>query len=842
MDKLDEFLNELGSLSRQPRATVDRGRLNKVKELIGEVGGHDEIFRKFGADRLRMLSPPRRAGGVIILDFLFELDDGQFVIVEAKYGESQAGRSKFKRASIVSVSQGKVMQAPLPLKEQLEQLDAMWIRERIDEIEKHDEPLGKALRKAFAEEKVQVFEARTRVELTPGQRRALTTQLTDHTQTIRTQAKVGRRFIDHEHRFAIREALSEQQLKALAAKTKQLEKSLKDARKAQQPVQTELSKAKRNLARLRQTPGKQLTSAQVAARARWTQAIADLEKELEPLKQAVTDAEEALAAHKETIKVAEEVRDYSARARKAEEKFKRLQMEKQLKAGRASGKFTEEEKRLLDRRLEDKPAGKPGGGGDPGPRPSSNVKGTAPPQKATDKPLTEGKGLVQKSEKSATEAAKAAAKSKPVARAGGGAAQVAAKGGRLSRMALKGTKVVARAGSLVFKVVNFADPLFLLMDVVAVIDALVAWIRRDKIEDEKEWKRIANFLFGPRELITNRFGVVYPTTMGNQIEAHVPLRMADAQNGTGNIFYWIGRWQSDVNWPGFVYIQIDAELERQQCDDDDVAYPVRYFWDKLPQIRFTDRPQPNVRTETERLTWLGSGDPRNRFTEGRGGGGGPETNISAQPSFITVRYTYPQPYLTPFDFILIKCQTLLADLASFIAQFDEDFLIGLEAEDSEFTSIRQDTIRAYPFRKPFVAFELHVCLIHIDFYIKLLSSHATLQDDHKRQNIFDPYNAGRNRRLRLLQKLASPNGLSYPDKYRDPKFSNYRQMRPFWEIVLRLGKIITSEDPAVLADLKHLRDLASTIDDDAKRALALAQKEATGFLFNYEGSTKKPGS
>src|SRR5215207_20458 len=94
MEKLDDLLKELEELSKQPPSKITRGRLQKVKELIGEVGAREEVARIYGSNRLTHVSVPRRGKeGALVLDLLFRLDDGQLVLVEAKYGVSQMGRT-----------------------------------------------------------------------------------------------------------------------------------------------------------------------------------------------------------------------------------------------------------------------------------------------------------------------------------------------------------------------------------------------------------------------------------------------------------------------------------------------------------------------------------------------------------------------------------------------------------------------------------------------------------------------------------------------------------------------------------------------------------------------------
>lgn len=691
MDKVDELLEALDALSKQPQTKATRGRLTKLKEWLGEAGAEREVAGIYGSHRLRSeVSVPRRGKrGTVILDLLYQLDSGQFVLVEAKYGVSQAGRTNDTRTFLVEASKNKVKKVPLPLKRQIEQLDALWIKDRIEEIAKNNKALAKALREAIGGERLIVLEVRSRVDPGTGQ---LTSQVTDHTERFREQATSGRRFIDQERRFARREALGTRQLKSLAAKTKELEKVAKDARKAQTAAQSKLNQSRARLAKLKDTPGKPLTTAQVAARQRWNQAVADQQRTFEALKLATADAEAALAGHASDVEQTAKLREGATLARKAEEKTKRLYQLERLQAGAASGKLDDAARGLLDRRTE------------PAVGQLNAERGLASHEPTAKKLVDAGNELAT------------------VGRAPGR--------GRVLRLGLVGLKVVASVGRFAFRVLDFASPIFNLLDAVALVDALVAWIRRDKVEEEREWVRIGTYLFSHPEIVRTTYGVKYATAMGNHLEVRFRHRMADPRFAD-NIFFWFARW-SDPNWSGFVYLTADAELERQESNQDDDPYRVKYYWDTIPMVSFSDKPPRNAKTNRV-IKHAGAQDEDNRSTGGKPlPYNSPGYNLAVEISTLKVRYTYPRPYLTPFDFMIMKCNNLIASIIEFVSNYDEQIISEMDVSDEVFEGVRVYWLNKHVFSAPLDSDAVHRSLLTLIEAVRLLSLHAHGSGDSKR--------------------------------------------------------------------------------------------------------------
>src|SRR5579871_408300 len=111
MSALDELLKEYQKWNSLPSNQVDIRKFNKIKELIGEAAARGEVSTRYGGSTLKYVSVPERYEGTPILDLLFELDTGELVLVEAKFGTSLLGRTNDRRVFLVEADKLK----PLPL-------------------------------------------------------------------------------------------------------------------------------------------------------------------------------------------------------------------------------------------------------------------------------------------------------------------------------------------------------------------------------------------------------------------------------------------------------------------------------------------------------------------------------------------------------------------------------------------------------------------------------------------------------------------------------------------------------------------------------------------------------
>lgn len=81
-------------------------------------------------------------------------------------------------------------------------------------------------------------------------------------------------------------------------------------------------------------------------------------------------------------------------------------------------------------------------------------------------------------------------------------------------------------------------------------------------------------------------------------------------------------------------------------------------------------PLPNFKHEERRIT-LGPQDPQNRRSAGRKPPfHHPKYEVSVHRSSLEVHYTYPNPVLTPFDFIEAQANALIGQIVAFVSKYD----------------------------------------------------------------------------------------------------------------------------------------------------------------------------
>src|SRR5690348_2918442 len=106
MSAFDELVREYWELEARAGDKTILGRFNKVKELLGEEGARNAAMSAFKVTEAHLVPVPVRNNKVPILDLLYQLDDGSFVLLEAKYDRSLLGRSNDKRTFRVDVHGG----------------------------------------------------------------------------------------------------------------------------------------------------------------------------------------------------------------------------------------------------------------------------------------------------------------------------------------------------------------------------------------------------------------------------------------------------------------------------------------------------------------------------------------------------------------------------------------------------------------------------------------------------------------------------------------------------------------------------------------------------------------
>jgi hypothetical protein len=758
MATFDELVKEYWTLSASADDTPTTvGRFNKVKELLGEEGAKLATVQKYGG-AVRggpVLVPRRGPKGAPLLDLLFELDDGSFVLVESKYGTSQLGRVHDRHVKMVS-SSGKT--TPLTLKGQVEQLSPLWVKDRIAEIAKQDAALAKRLQEAVKNGELHILEVRTTLK-SDG---TLASEVIDRTEEHRNWK--GRRHTDAERRFARREALSAKGERAAKATAKEARDAAKKARSNAKAAKKGAETAQRNFEKY---PG-----VKAATKHKRQAAVTEKHRVAADLEAKAQEAEAAAKRAEGIRDLAIEQTKNEGRARKAEQTYKRLE---RLGAGEQSA--------------------------------AAAAAQAARADTAVARTMIENRGLGGRAIGEKAILRNAAPKVVEIAKAVPKQAVL-----RL----VQGAKVVARVGRFAFRVLNFANPIFDLFLAVDIIDAIINWLRRDEIANAKEWRRLSQFFFGSPTIIRSAYGVDYHTSIVLAVNGILEYELGNEGNER-NFLYWLDEWLAG-KWSGFVYTQVVVdELERQEEAHSDDEYAVKYYWGTGARISFTDTPQRNTRRDTF-VANVGAQDARNLSTLGRPMPyWEPEYNIEVRISHVYVRITHPVPTLTPFDFIIVRCRGLVAEIVTFISQYDENIFPGLSVSDDVFGLDNQKMywLEGYRFVAPVDRARAHFCLKTLVYAIARLSEHAVRDKDFKTRN--GNFTEGYFRRLAILRELGGPRKL-------------YEGRRMLYEIGLQLRNLVTPVDDAVV----ELADVAFSIDQDLVRKLMECQKFNSS-EYNYKG-------
>lgn len=791
MALLDDLLKEYLALSSLPNDKVDVARFNKVKELLGEAGAELEVAKKYGPGKLKNVSVPQRGTkGPQILDILYELDDGRLVLVESKYGGSLLGRTNDRYVYLVS-ERGAM--TPLPLKRQVEQLDALWIKDRIAEIEKKNPTLARRLREAVEKEQLGVLEVRTTVDVDQAGAQ-LRSDITDHTERFRDQARSGRRFTDPERRYARREAISDLHLESAELNAKRDAEAAGQAKKKTDKAEIDVKKATKDVDDAKRPQTKQKRQA----------ILADKRKAADDLKAAAREAQDAAKKTEETRKLTKRLKQQDTTLRKGEEAAKRLERGLTIAARDPAppAPITKDAGAIKNTTIAD-----------------AQPTATATADKAVADHMIESRGL-----------GRAPAASDVLVRGGGrelGEVVVRAAPRRaIFEFASKGARVAVKTARFVFTVLDFANPIFDILLVVDLIDSLVDWLQRDKTEEQREWLRIAEFLRGAPRRIVSPYGIPYYTSIGPSINGLIEYQLVNGSYSR-NFLFWLEKWNIEQAWKGFVYPQIDIELERQKADSD-AAYSVKYYIGGPIAISLVDTRQINARQETL-MAIVGPQDERNLSTHGGEAHYDPEHNIGVEISHLKVRFTPAWPTLTPFDFMIVKCRHLVSEIVTFISQYDDAIADGMNIREEVMADVNVNWLQWHEFPAPLNGPQIRFCLRWIFLALDALETHAGRENDLDKKDRADQFNRGYYRRLEILWQLGSPR-----KEFVGTKAAG---MRLFYEVGLQLGLIATAErlGSSIPEDLTYLRELAMRIDDDAVRALKDCRTSPVSLEYNYQG-------
>ncbi len=219
-DELDKLLAQWMSASNEGNAK------NILGEKIAELCAHDKLEKVYGSRLKSALIIPRRGDeGAVILDIVYELQEGDIIIAESKFNLSKRGKLKQKIFALDdTVGAAEVWN----LEGGITQLDGRWVMDRIKEIEKQDARLARKIRTALEDFKLQVVEIRTVPEIKNGKAVIKNVILKDETQRVNN----FKRGIPEQRTLRQKQARSiEKKLAAERSPADHAEKIAKDARK-----------------------------------------------------------------------------------------------------------------------------------------------------------------------------------------------------------------------------------------------------------------------------------------------------------------------------------------------------------------------------------------------------------------------------------------------------------------------------------------------------------------------------------------------------------------------------------------------------------------------------------
>jgi hypothetical protein len=779
---------------------AEQAAFNKIKEELGEQLADRAIAEKYG-ERAKARAVPRRGEkGAPMLDRLFELDperavyavEGELVVVESKFAQSELGRTNFTRRFLVEPSGSMV---PVPLKKQVTQLDADWMRARIREIAGHERAAGVAeseslagmLDRAAQEGRLRVLEIRSDVVVENGRIVGVTHQTIDHTADVAKDYRTGRRPPkDAEARFAAAESLDELYLKRATKQAKGDAETLKKVQRRLGTAQGRVADADAALKNL--APG-----AKPSEKRRLEKRLADNQQRLTAVEQEAANARTAAQRSEELRQAHEETRDANQAKRKAEA-FKKRQAKKTAEAVT---------------------------------RDARAVAGTATADRDVSRTLADG----AKTARTERTAAKAAEVVKTGERIVTGARPLRA----AARFALRGARgVLVTGGKFAFRVLEFANPVLDVLMLVDAIDWVVDWLQREEQEERAEWKRIAHALSAPAATVRlEPYGVPYTDGYGEAFGTLVEHTLA-GEFGSGSFIDWLRKWDAEPGWHGFVYATATGAFERQQLHGGDYPIPVAYYITSPPptSVSLSDRPPPNWKRAQGGPGTVGDADDRNRRTPRRGPFGGPVAHefVDVDISMVEFRYTFPDPVLTPFDFLLAKCHALNGEILAFLARYDSRIDKDMEVYSEILPGVRENWLKDFPFEYPLYGETIQWCLRGVDQATLLLETHGPRQGDERRPEPAQPYSAGYHRRLQILHRL---------------KGSGTPKMWSFADIGGKLPEMLQDANAKYLVDAKdkdaayltpkYLHDVAHEIHADVTRAFEACRASAASLHYNFEG-------
>lgn len=836
LKELEDLLSEYQRLSLLDETKAIRKELNKIAERIGELNADLYVNQK--AEELfnskikeRVVIPRRGTRGVSILDLAYELENGDLLIVEAKFNLSLRGKvieevfaaedisSKITRVEGKQKIEGEGV-TKLSLREQVEQLDSPWVQGRIRELREKNFRLANKFNSALFAEKLHILEIRTIPDIVDG-KLVVIVQVTDESKKISAYIKFGRPVITDQDRRVFRDVIKKEAF---------LEKiDLRDAKKNALLLGKEARKAEfkaKNAKKIAESAAKRVKKAKKPETIEKRKKIA-----IEKLEEANKLVQDAKTARKVATDANKDIKDIQKKLKTQTTARKKLSATKRSAELDKAIEKAEEAKRALHRT--------PSAVADKG------IVNAAVADKSIKNAAIADKGVGKTAVHDVVRLEQALATEQKITTA---------------------VKVFTFTKNLGKFVITLLLPLTFLDLTFEIALWIYEWIQKRRSAEKEEWNRIITFLIGNSDPISVPFVGNYIPGIGNIIQDQINERVFDL-NYTKNFLYWFDKWNTAQKWLGFVYPQVVVSLERQELiyEHPDTPNKIRYFLKDKPIISFNEISlfDNNHKSKKIEIPVILPLDGRNKFTGGKKND--PikiyrslqkeqenqwnkerfeerekekvrrkelsdiyakliqEYNKSnVEGAIIKVKYTIPSPVLTPFDFIIFKCKNLIVEILQFISKYDQYFIVHTSFDESTFWDI--DWYKDIEFSYPINSNKAHWCIKTLYSIIKILSLHTTNNDDKESK--------GKDRRWRLVYEILLPR-------------SNKGAIN---DIVSGLNGISQDLSEKHLAkpidpDLEYLTNdylccSAMEIEKDLKRVYAdiMTSNKARSYVYEYRGN------
>lgn len=810
---------------------AEKNRFKKVKELLGELFADGAMDHKVGSVQRARGVFIRGTKGPPIFDRVYDLGDDlsllvgeeHVAIVDAKFGHWPRSRTNLNQSYLVTTKGGRVQKIPLPQKKQVRQLEAPWIRDRIKELARAEDKaagagtasysLSARLKRAADSGKLQIYEIRTTIELGADAVPDIHIEMIDRTEAFEVPYRTGRSDPADAGRIAARkEAIENFYLEKSELKAKIDADAYTAAKKRLKAATTEVAQTQRAVAKVK----KPATQREKNRPAR--QALANAKQLEVEAQSARTTAKKSEAVRKFN----EERRDIQTNVRKAEglekwkEDWKKQRAETDAAKAERAVQSTTTDPPLAEQRET--------------PR---SVGDSAVPSREVNNKMIDARLQADRAARSA------AAK---------GATDVASQAPRLAEragfrsavgLAVKGGRVVKNVGKFAFRLLNIANPVLDLLMVVDGIDLLMKWLKRDQIADAKQWAAVIQYLSGDGQVTLPPYGVPYLSGLGAGIRGYAGRILEGFPGQSGDFMAWYKKWNVEPGWSGFVYATVWIYLEQQEARTDDYPYEFTYWIGESPhpiEVSLSTNPPSNKKVTAKVIGAVGETDPRNRITQGRQAPySEPKYAIAVDIRQLDILYSYATPVLTPFDFLIVKCNILIGEFATFLSRYIPTFfaeMVGISSAEERATSFQ--LFSKANFGEPFDDEAVRWCFGALLWAADELDKHSPKGGDTNTHKGFPTLNMGFHRRFQILSGISGGPGSK----------SSFRT------IASQLSRIARGDHRKYLLKPidnsldyltpEYLRDLALEIHEDVQRAAKASLSETTRLEYNYQGPRRPP--